>query len=398
METATIQIRMLGEFSLVYGDQTITDNDNRSRKVWLLLAYMIYCRKHSISQDELFSLLWDEEEGSSNPVNALKTIFHRVRTMLDGLGCDMGRTLIIRRGGNYCWNSEVPFTFDVEDFEALCKAASSQHNPQRKLDAFLSALELYQGDFLSKLSSEPWVVPLNAYFHNLFLQTVRSTLPMLLEAGRTEEAVALSRRSIRLEPYDEDLYRFLMQAQLNLGDQRGAISTYEAMSELLFSNFGIMPSDESKALWREASRMVNDVIVDLGSVREHLQEDSGPGGALVCEYDFFQAIYRAESRSVARSGIAVHIALISVSGEKQVLPKRSLECSMTNLLELIRSSLRKGDVVSRCSISQYIMLLPQANYENSCMVCERIVKAFARQYPHSPARLHYSVQPLEPYP
>ena len=47
-------------------------------------------------------------------------------------------------------------------------------------------------------------------------------------------------------------------------------------------------------------------------------------------------------------------------------------------------------------MSQYILLLPQANYENSCKVCERIIKAFCRQYPHSPAQLHYSVQPLEP--
>lgn len=398
METATVQVHMLGEFSLVCGSYSIADSDNRSRKVWLLLAYMIYCRRHSISQDELFSLLWDEEEGSSNPVNALKTIFHRVRSMLDSLGDNMGRTLIVRRNGNYCWNTEIPFTLDVEDFEDLCKAASAQHSPQRKLDAYISALDLYQGDFLSKLSSEPWVVPLNAYFHNLFLQTVRNVLPMLLEAKRLKEAITLSHRAIRLEPYDEDLYRFLMQAQLDLGDQRGVISTYETMSDLLFSNFGIMPSDESKVLWREASRIVNDTVMDLGSVREHLQEDSGPGGALVCDYDFFQAIYRAESRSVARSGIAVHIALISVAGEKQVLPKRSLDCSMNNLLELIRSSLRKGDVVSRCSVSQYILLLPQANYENSCMVCERIAKTFARQYPHSPARLHYSVQPLEPYP
>ena len=69
---------------------------------------------------------------------------------------------------------------------------------------------------------------------------------------------------------------------------------------------------------------------------------------------------------------------------------------MQNLLGVIRSSLRRGDVASRCSVSQYILLLPQANYENSCMVCDRIVKAFGRQYPHSPAVLRFSVQPLDP--
>ena len=67
-----------------------------------------------------------------------------------------------------------------------------------------------------------------------------------------------------------------------------------------------------------------------------------------------------------------------------------------NLQELILGNLRQGDVVTRCSVSQLIVMLPQANYENSCAVCQRILKAFSRQYPHSPADIHYSVQPLEP--
>ena len=41
-------------------------------------------------------------------------------------------------------------------------------------------------------------------------------------------------------------------------------------------------------------------------------------------------------------------------------------------------------------------MLPQANYENSCKVCERIVRAFYRKYPHSPAVIQYTVQPLNP--
>lgn len=64
--------------------------------------------------------------------------------------------------------------------------------------------------------------------------------------------------------------------------------------------------------------------------------------------------------------------------------------------ELIRINLRKGDVVARCSASQYVIMLPRANYENSCMVADRLMNAFYRRYPHSPARLRCVVQPLEP--
>ena len=85
---------------------------------------------------------------------------------------------------------------------------------------------------------------------------------------------------------------------------------------------------------------------------------------------------------MARSGAAIHIALLNVEGEgARSLPRRSLDCAMDNLLEVVRSSLRRGDIVSRCSISQYILMLPNANYENSCKVCQRIIRTFSVSSP-----------------
>ena len=69
---------------------------------------------------------------------------------------------------------------------------------------------------------------------------------------------------------------------------------------------------------------------------------------------------------------------------------------MENLREVITSNLRQGDVFTCCSASQFILMLPQANYENSCMVCRRCLAAFRRSHPHVTARIHYLVQPLTP--
>lgn len=397
MEDNILQVRMLGSFSIRMGEQEINDSDNRSKKVWLLLAYMIYCRSRSISQEELVGLLWNGDESSSNPFNALKTMFHRVRTSLNQLDSSAGHTLIIRREGSYAWNTAVPFVFDVDEFERLCRSGSALSDKEERLDIFLQALALYQGDFLQKLSSEPWVVPIAAYFHNLYVQTLLETLPLLEEKGRLNEAEALCRKGVEIEPYNELLYQHLMRSLMDQEEQRAAITVYENMSQLLFDSFGIMPSDESRALYREAVRTVNDRAVSISTIREQLREPDGAGGALFCDYDFFKIIYHAEARAIARSGAAVHICLLSVTDEQGGdLSKRSLDRCMENLQELIRFSLRRGDVAARCSVSQYILLLPQANYENSCKVCERIIKGFCRQYPHSPAQLHYSVQPLEP--
>lgn len=392
-----LTVRMLGEFSISLGGQSITDNSNRSRKAWLLLAYLIYCRSRSVTQEDLLRLLWDEDEGSTNPLNALKTMLHRVRAMLNQLDPAAGHSLIIRQDGSYVWNPEARLTLDAEQFDALCREGAAAQDPEVRLSKYRQALALYQGDFLSKLSTEPWVAPITAYFHHLYVQTSEEAISLLEARESAEEVADLCRAAIRLEPYSEGLYRHLMQALLAQGRQQEVITVYEEMSDLLLTNFGVMPEEETRAIYREAVRTVNDRALTPEAMQEQLREPPTQAGAMLCDYDFFRVIYHAEARAVVRNGNAVHIALLSVTGEKgSPLPRRSLDRVMENLQEIIRTGLRKGDIASRCSVSQYILMLPQANYENSRMVCDRVIRAFFRQYPHSPAQLHYSVQPLEP--
>ena len=56
MNGPTLQVQMLGQFTLRYGDRTISDSDDRSRRVWSLLAYMLYNHGRSFAQEELIHL------------------------------------------------------------------------------------------------------------------------------------------------------------------------------------------------------------------------------------------------------------------------------------------------------------------------------------------------------
>lgn len=188
-----------------------------------------------------------------------------------------------------------------------------------------------------------------------------------------------------------------MRCRIALGDRDGAVRAYEEMSELLFDTFGVMPSEDSLQIYREATRQTNDQAVPIGTVREQLREAEDASGAMLCEYDFFRFLYQVQARAIVRSGDVIHIGLLSVHGkDRQPLAKKSMDIAVENLQELMLRNLRQGDVVCRCSPSQVIVMLPQANYENSCAVCQRIIRAFYRKYPHSPTEIHFGVQPLEP--
>ncbi len=395
MNGPTLQVQMLGQFTLRYGDRTISDSDDRSRRVWSLLAYMLYNHGRSFAQEELIHLYWSNSEKSADPGNALKSIFHRIRTALDKLQPGLGRLLIRRKAGRYFWNNVMPLSLDIEDFEAHFHAAEAAGDDDVRLAEYQAALALYAGDPLPRMTDEIWTIPIVAYYHSLYTRAAAGAIELLEKQERTAEAVALCRRAIHIEPYQEDLYEHLMRGLLRTGDMKGAMSVYEEMSELLFAHFGVMPSETLRTLYRQATRTVNDRTLTMDEVCSQLEEPAPHSGAMVCEYDFFKILYRAEARSIARNGHSANICLLSVSGKDgEMLARRSLDPAMNNLQVLVQNNLRRGDVIARCSISQYIILLPQANYENSRMVADRLVSAFYRRYPHSPARLRYTVQPL----
>ncbi len=388
-----ITIRLLGEFSLEAGGNRISDADNRAKKVWCLLACLLCSRDRTVPQKTLIDLLWGEDSGS-NPENALRITLHRLRSMLDSLWPGAGRELIHSRDGGYGWNPLAPVTLDSDLFESLANAECPDE--EIRLSKRLEALQLYRGEFLPRQNSELWVIPIATHFQNRFLQVTMEAAGLLLSRQRWEEAAEYCRRAAAAEPYHEGIHQMLMRALGEKGDPDGAARVYEVLSKRLFDDFGIRPSEQTRAVYRTAAHSVKSRSLPMDEVLEHLQEPPA-AGALVCDYDYFKVLCFAESRSMERSGSATHVALFSVlSSSGEPLNKRNLDRTMVQLGDTLRSNLRRGDIISRCSVSQYIVMLPKANYENSCMVCRRVLAAFHQSHPRVTAKISHMVQPLSP--
>ena len=387
-----IKVSMLGEFTLQFGDALLRESGTRSRRIFGLLSFLICHRGHPVSQYKLIDLLWGDSGEITNPENTLRILLHRTRSQLDQLYDGAGRECILRKDGSYIWNPEIPVEADYEQFEALIQ------NPQgSRLENLLQALQLYRGEFLFRQSSDSWVVPICTHFQNLFLEASREAAQLLMEQQRTQEAAEVCRRWLAAEPYSEAACQMLMQVLAAAGNPQGAGELYEAFSRRLFDDFGIRPSEDTRRVYRNLVHSPVDRTMDMDEVLEHLQEPEGPPGALQCDYDYFKMLCYAERRAIERSGAVTHVALLSISGTPdKPLSKRSLNRIAEQLGQCLRTNLRRGDVISQCSASQYIIMLPKANYENSCMVCRRVITAFHRNHPHMAAKINFMVQPLTP--
>ncbi len=382
---------MFGNFSLQSSQSRISADIGRSKKVWLLLAYLLCKRGHAVSRNELIQVIWGNSS-NDNPENALKTTLHRARTLLNQLWPSAGHDLILWKNGTYSWNLDIPLSVDVDEFVRLSQKDDREES--QWLQDTLDAIALYQGEFLNTLPPETWILPLTTYYHNLYIQTVLDTVPLLFDRNRHQEAAELCQNALQSEPYHEPLHCLFMQALLVLGDLKGVVSVYEDFKNRIFTDLGIEPGSETKALYRAATQTASSHALTIDAILDQLYEKDAKSGALQCEFDYFKILCYAESRGMARTGKTIHISILTISDGLKPLSRQSLDTTMERLGEQIRLSLRRGDVYARCSTSQYIILIPDANYENSCMVSRKVLNAFAKRYPHCPARIDFVVQPL----
>lgn len=394
MALTPLNIQMLGGFSVSRGGVELSI-DGRPQKLCLLLSFLILERPRPVPCEELAGLIWRDKRVDSSSLNALKAILHRARSWLDQLGEGMGRTLILTRQGCCQWNPEQPVNLDVEEFSRLIRTGEEAPAEERP-ELWIRALKLYRGDFLPVLSSCPWAASIAGELHEKYLRTALHVLPLLDGRGQTQEAAELAGFVFALEPLREDLCRWRMETLLRLERHKEATRTYEDFQERLLAAQGLMPSDKLRELYRQAQGRRDPRAISPVVLLERLQEPPRPG-ALLCDYDFFRIVCHSMARMAARSGEPLHVALISVQSAKDApLPRHSLDRVMDHLQDIIRRHLRQGDAATRCSVSQFALLLPQATYENGQMICARITRAFVRQFPHSPAALHVSLQPLRP--
>ncbi len=392
-----VRITMLGSFEVCVDGNTVGDNSNRAHQIWNVLEYLIAHRHRSISNDELIEVLWANEE-SDNPANALKNLIYRIRNTLADSGISCAKELIQYKRGSYGWNNQLDCWVDCEEFEKLAKrACMPEISDLERIDYYLKAINLYKGDFLPKSYFETWVIPLSTYYHGLYFKCVTEAVELLQKRNQYDEIVTVCESAIVIDQFVEDIHESLIRALIHLGRQQQAMAHYEHVTTLFYRELGVSLSESLRSLYREIIKNSNHTETDLCVIKEDLREASQVNGAFVCEYEIFKSMYRLEARSASRTGQAVFVGLLTLSRQDALPPSvKSLNATMAKLLDVICSSLRRGDVVSRFSASQYVLMLPTLTFENGQMVLERITKRFRQQYPHSPLTVRANLQPLDP--
>ncbi len=396
MPFSTLNIKMFGDFSLEYNNKKISDYDNRSKKVWILLAYLVYYRHRAIPKEEIISLLWQNDKKFSDTNNLLKAVFHRLRKFLKTLDLTLSKELISLNKGYFSWNHDIPLKLDIEEFENLCNCGLNTQNSTARLSFFLKAIDIYKGRFLSRINSDFKLLSVSSFFHNLYVRISQQAVLILEHENKYNDVCKICKKGCELDLYNEFFYQHLMKNMAYTDSASDITSVYYNMERLFETSLGTKPSTESVNIFHLATNKSDNKNLSTDDIFSAIKIKD-IDGCFFCNYDTFQAIHRFIACSISRSHTLVHTAILSVKDiYGNPLSYRSLCHCNEQIDSLLKNHLRKSDIVCRYNKSDYLLLLLHSTKHNCSKALDRIIYLYKRSYPRSPAVLSYSLNEVNP--
>jgi len=373
-----VRIQMMGSF-LIEADGRVFDNIAiRSRRGVSLIQYLVLQRGRSVSSQRLNREL-ETGRHCESPENALKTLVSRTRAMLNEISRGLGACIASEPGG-YRWESLPGVAVDVLMIIDILEQL--RRNPAAEARRALSEklLSLYRGD----IEGAHWL-------HREYLDAVYAYVDLLKQSEEYNHVCQVCQTALQIDDMDEQLHILLMEAMMNLNRSTEALAEYRRVARQSQRYYDAEPSEALQACYRTLVEECKTLKFNLDIVHNELtREEEGIRGPYFCDYRAFKEIYNIQIRNLERLGSTMFVGAITLGCESAV----RREGGMAGLHEILRSNLRRGDIVTRFSDNMFVMLLPTVNYTTGSLVMERIEKLFYGEYPDGSIAFHSRISPL----
>lgn len=240
-----LQIRLLGDFSLRYGDELVAGIN--TPRLQSLFAYLVLHRGTAQLRQHLAFLFWpDSSEAQAR--NNLRQLLHELRHALPAAD-----RLLLVDSRTVGWRPDAPFQLDVAEFERALEAADGAEGEGDQLSALERAARLYRSDLLPTCYDE-WIVAERERLRQLQRRGVVRLLELLEGRREYAEAIAHAQRLLHSDPFDEEVCRRLMRLLALNQDRAGALRVYHSYAATLQRELGVEPSQPTRKLFERLLR------------------------------------------------------------------------------------------------------------------------------------------------
>ncbi|MCL2136420.1 MAG: bacterial transcriptional activator domain-containing protein [Coriobacteriia bacterium] len=140
---------------------------------------------------------------------------------------------------------------DIADFDRLSRTVIfSQGSLEERFAAIDRLEQLYSNDVLAGSVGHPRISAAQERYRGILVDVLLSASSLHLDEGNKTMALWYAKRALDTDPKREDTYRALMHTQEACGQRTEAMNTYHECRKFLDDELGILPSQQTTALYQ----------------------------------------------------------------------------------------------------------------------------------------------------
>lgn len=370
-----LHIKTLGAFDLKVEGESLLKQSSRSYRLYKLFQYFITFRNKKLLPETIIDNLWDDNE-SHDPKNMLRAQIFRLRQLIKKAlpteEEESGYLSINFNNGYYTLDIDENTIIDIDEFESLILKGDKliENDIYGAIEAYKDALSIYKGTYLEENSYEVWLVPIRNYYSRLYLKTLFKLIETLKEIEEYEEILELCESAITIEPYEESIHIYLMEAMLKTGQIKNAMSHYEHISLILEKEMGTKTSVGMRDINRKIQNyFIDKSETDITNIKQKLDKGAMKETQL-CDNDYFKFLFNIQKKRALRDQIPSFLGLIKLIDEND--GQEYLKVWVKAMTRTLEETLRKGDAFSFWNDTQILLILNESKEEGLEAVEKRI--------------------------
>ena len=403
-----IVIQMLGQFTVSVDGQHLYFGENNKANFLKLIQVILLHHEAGIAKRELIDYVFGYKE-LLDENNSLNNLLHQARTQLKKSGLP-GKRYIEGKKGIYSpeWLEEYTFSYDFTDFRRLCQQARDAATAEEKAALYAQANRLYRGELLPDFSTENWVILESIQLKESYDELVRFLGGFYREQQDYESLCQLYTQAARI--YPESGWQIqLIDALILKKQMKEAYELYDKTARYYLDELEVPLPDELVQCYARIYEELKVVSEDIEDIQADILkrdavlksgEDTEPhSGSYYCAYASFIDVYHVLRRNMSRRGSSIFMmlcTLVDYEGKPIQNPEK-LNARSEALKQALYEGLRQGDVFTKYSSSQYLLLLIGTKKEDCSIIYQRLARKL-KELTGPRAELRYRIVSLAEIP
>lgn len=243
-----VRIHTLGRFSVQMHHQPFVPVPTRRQRPFEMLQALIAYGGRDVHAEILSQALWPDTDGD-NAQNAFDVTLHRLRRAFDIKSLFLLSDRRLTLNSSLAWVDAWAFERLVNHSERLLRHAGDPLIGTQVARCSERLLNLYQGAFLEREATHPWMLTLRERLRSKWLRHLLDAGQVWERAGEWDRAIRFYQRALETDPLTESLYQRLMICYRETHRIADAVTTFRRCQTVLENQLRIPPSKPTRDIY-----------------------------------------------------------------------------------------------------------------------------------------------------